>query len=114
MTPEMQKKRDELAIAERIYEPKYGGKDHSGYDTMMKYEVNDEREVAFENGFNAAYDLMQEKVKVLVDALEFYADIKNWEKIEGHTKWASNLMVEDCSLYNCGGGRAREALKGWE
>lgn len=43
-------------------------------------------------------------------ALEFYADSKNWERIEGHTKWASNLKVQDCALLNCGGGRARLAL----
>lgn len=40
----------ERAKAERIYEPKYGGKDHSGYDTLMKYEVNDEREECYEKG----------------------------------------------------------------
>lgn len=46
--------RDEMALTEHIYEPKYGGKDHSGYETMMKYEINDEREEAYCNGWNAA------------------------------------------------------------
>ena len=41
---------EEAAQSEHIYEPKYGGKDHSGYDTMMKYEINYERSEAFENG----------------------------------------------------------------
>lgn len=40
----------DAALKERIYEPKYGGKDHSGYDTLMKYEINDEREEAFCHG----------------------------------------------------------------
>ena len=44
--------RDEAAEAEKIYEPKYGGKDHSGYETMMKYEINYERMEAFTNGAN--------------------------------------------------------------
>ena len=51
MTPH--EKREALAEQERIYEPKYGGKDHSGYDTLMKYEVNDEREECFIKGWNA-------------------------------------------------------------
>ena len=49
---------DKIEIAcgsEKIYEPKYGGKDHSGYDTMMKYEINYERMDAFENGAKWMY-----------------------------------------------------------
>ena len=38
------------AAKEEIYEPKYGGKDHSGYGTMMLYEVNGERSECFEKG----------------------------------------------------------------
>lgn len=44
-------------------------------------------------------------------ALQFYANKDIWERIEGHTRWASNLKVDDCALLNCGGGRARLALK---
>lgn len=40
------------ALKEEIYEPKYGGKDHSGYNTMMLYEVNGERYECFEKGAN--------------------------------------------------------------
>jgi hypothetical protein len=39
-----------MAQAQRIFEPKYGGKDHSGYDTLMKYEVNDYLEQAILDG----------------------------------------------------------------
>ena len=38
---------EEASLKEHIYEPKYGGKDHSGYDTMMKYEINYERDEAW-------------------------------------------------------------------
>lgn len=48
---------EDEARKQRIYEPKYGGKDHSGYDTLMKYEVNDEREEAFIAGATFALSL---------------------------------------------------------
>lgn len=70
LSEDVKKKRDELAEKERIYEPKYGGKDHSGYDTLMKYEVNDEREAAFCNGFDAGYAMAKEdKGKAKLEAL---------------------------------------------
>lgn len=47
---------DTASESEKIYEPKYGGKDHSGYDTMMKYEINYERMDAFENGAKWMYE----------------------------------------------------------
>lgn len=56
MTDEFKKARDEASISEHIYEPKWGGKDHSGYDTIMKYEVNSERDEAFCNGADWAYE----------------------------------------------------------
>lgn len=57
----------------------------------------------------------------LREALEFYADSKNWmrswitngEDIKP-AAWADKLKVEDCALLNCGGGRARKALSGKE
>lgn len=52
--------RDRLAREQHIYEPKYGGKDHSGYNTLMKYEVNYEREEAFIAGFNAAIEYVRQ------------------------------------------------------
>lgn len=41
---------EKASESQNIYEPKYGGKDHSGYDTLLKYEVNYERMEAFEAG----------------------------------------------------------------
>ena len=55
-----------------------------------------------------------DEVRELVEALKFYADRDNWENIAGHTKWASNLKVQDCAMLNCGGGRARLALQKFE
>lgn len=63
---------NEQAKSQRIYEPKYGGKDHSGYDTMMKYEINDEREECFELGYTAALNDLQGKVDGLLDSLQIY------------------------------------------
>jgi hypothetical protein len=54
----------------------------------------------------------QEKIiELLKESNEFYANSKNWESIVGHTRWMSNLSIEDCALLNCGGGRARVAIK---
>lgn len=79
MTPAQTTKMNELSKAERIFEPKYGGKDHSGYDTLMKYEINEYLVEAFERGFTAAESLNAERCRVLVDALKFclenYLDI---------------------------------------
>lgn len=47
---EVKSRFDAMAQKEEIYEPKYGGKDHSGYGTMMLYEVNDERFDCFQRG----------------------------------------------------------------
>jgi hypothetical protein len=55
-----------------------------------------------------------QQIKILKDALEFYADTGNWELVLGHTRWRSNLKVTDCALFNTGGGRARMALKALE
>jgi len=70
MTKEQREEMERLAKAEHIYEPKYGGKDHSGYDTMMKYEINYEREEAFCNGFTAGVESEKQRARVLVEALE--------------------------------------------
>lgn len=50
---------DEQSRNEAIYEPKYGGKDHSGYDTMMKYEVNYERMDAYDNGLTKGIEIAE-------------------------------------------------------
>lgn len=51
-----------------------------------------------------------EEKKRMREALEFYANKAHWGKgLE--SKWADRLIIEDCSLFNTGGGRAREALK---
>ena len=67
-------------------------------------------------GLWQTYDFTRDEVKMLIDsaevmakALEFYANKDNWEHIIGHTKWASNLRIEDCAFLNCGGGIARLA-----
>lgn len=53
---------------------------------------------------------LRAQLEVARGALEFYANKDNWERIEGHTKWASNFKLLDCALYNAGGGRARMAI----
>lgn len=65
---------NEASIAEAIYEPKYGGKDHSGYETLMKYEVNYEREECFVNGALKAFELLAP----CLEALELAADNVTW------------------------------------
>lgn len=64
------KKRDALSAKECIYEPKWGGKDHSGYDTLMKYEVNGEREDAFCNGFDSCAEILLTEIEVMRSALK--------------------------------------------
>ena len=73
MTPEetYEKQVIEAARKERIYEPKYGGKDHSGYDTLMLYEVNYEREDCFEKGVRWANKHPAPHIQKLVEALSF-------------------------------------------
>lgn len=60
---------EQAAQLEEIYEPKYGGKDHSGYGTLMKYEVNGERSECFEKGawyiFNKYVTPLQARIKEL-------------------------------------------------
>ena len=58
MTPEMQKIRNELAS------------DYANGDVFQRVDFN--------AGFDACYKLMQEREKVLVEALEYYADNKSW------------------------------------
>ena len=87
---------EKQAAKEKIYEPKWGGKDHSGYETMMKYEINYEREECFEKGAN----LLKPLVIELVEALEYYGAI---EKYNEH-----GAIVEHRSLEL--GFKARSAL----
>jgi hypothetical protein len=61
------------AVKEEIYEPKYGGKDHSGYSTMMLYEVNSERSECFQKGAEYGYSLAQQErewIDVILAELE--------------------------------------------
>lgn len=75
---EVKKQIEGEAHKQRIYEPKYGGKDHSGYDTMMLYEVNDEREDCFDKGAEFGYQLAQQEITTLQqwkkEALEVMPD----------------------------------------
>lgn len=57
---------EKAAHAEEIYEPKYGGKDRSGYGTMMKYEINSERSECFEKGAIFGYQLRIKELEALV------------------------------------------------
>ncbi len=61
---------DEASKSEKIYEPKYGGKDHSGYDTMMKYEINYERMEAFDNGAIWQHTQDMKLIELLATELE--------------------------------------------
>lgn len=54
--------------------------------------------------------MLLDALEIALEALEFYADRTNWERIDGHTRWSSNLKIQDWALYNTGGGRARLAL----
>lgn len=71
---------------------------------------NLQMESSFKEGFDACYAHMMPLLEEAMGALGFYADRKNWERIAGHTKWASNLNTQDCAMLNCGGGRARLTL----
>lgn len=66
------------------------------------------RWVGFRRGFKAAYNLMQEQVKPLVEALRFYAEEDQYT--------ATDIIdgVEVLEISSDQGDRAREALKGWE
>ncbi len=72
---------DTASESENIYEPKYGGKDHSGYGTIMKYEINDERMDAFVNGAKWMYEQLategREELEKKVKELEEMFDT-NW------------------------------------
>jgi hypothetical protein len=52
---------EQAAHKEEVYEPKYGGKDHSGYDTMKLYEVNGERYESFVKGAEWAKQFLLSK-----------------------------------------------------
>lgn len=64
----------------------------------------------FYAGFQSACDILLPLIEEMKETLQVYGKKGNWEYIEGHTTWASNLTIQDCAMYNCGGGRARIAL----
>lgn len=68
---EIERMIEAAATKEEIYEPKYGGKDHSGYETLMRYEVNDERYECFEKGAKFGYHLRDAEVQTLKIELEW-------------------------------------------
>lgn len=72
----LQARCDAEALKEHIYEPKYGGKDHSGYDTLMKYEVNYEREDAFCRGFESCHSVYLERANATWDEAKVLNEIK--------------------------------------
>lgn len=87
--------RDELANKERIYEPKYGGKDHSGYDTLMKYEVNDYREECFIKGFDVAVKLCRDEIDKLQTQIEFLKQYYNPEDTSVKTMVETFVTLSD-------------------
>ena len=64
----LDKLRDDLSKSEIIFEPKYGGKDHSGYDTLMKYEINGYLQESFERGFDALSPIVLELVEEVLNS----------------------------------------------
>jgi hypothetical protein len=50
LPPDWKERVEAAAAKEEIFERKWGGKDHSGYDTIMLYEVNDHRNECFVKG----------------------------------------------------------------
>lgn len=69
---------------------------------------------AFARGFDACAAHLLPIIEEAKEALQVYGKKGNWEYIEGHTNWASNLKIQDCAMYNCGGGAARKALAALE
>ena len=74
---------------------------------------------SFVDGYLAAWHDQQAVIEKLVEALEFYANEKNWKALEWIDRPAmtvndgSILDGEVCEIYY-GGKRAREALKQWK
>lgn len=97
-------KRDALAEQERIYEPKYGGKDHSGYDTLMKYEVNDEREECFIKGWDAReaeVAELQAEIKLQRRELEALSNsVNTYDKINDSLKQQVETLKSEARLHN--------------
>lgn len=60
-----EKERDEAALEQEIYGRKYGSKDHSGYETLMKYEVNYERSECFVKGADWATQRAEKEIAEL-------------------------------------------------
>lgn len=54
---------------------------------------------------------MLEGLKVAEDALEFYAERTNWKRGDRDAEWSNALIIQDCAMWNTGGGRARLALQ---
>lgn len=67
-------------------------------------------------GAHRMYVKLMEDFAPAIEALKFYGDRKNWDRTviaKGSeittSNWADKLIVMDCALLNCGGGRARIA-----
>lgn len=85
----------------------------------LRYEID---------GCTAMFEQLQQENKIMRDALEFYADINNWDEIWVDSPDGNDDNSGDCSCridfedveiktdddgsiyYSCGGKRAREAL----
>lgn len=83
---------------------------------MMLYEVNDEREEAFENGATFMHDYYAPKLKKAIEALEFYASLSTWGTDMPDTRTAVDPSDHERVRLSMGapdirgGKRARQAL----
>lgn len=95
MTESIKQWIDKQSEVEAIYEPKYGGKDHSGYDTMMKYEVNYERMDAFSNGLTKGIEIA-EGFAEWVDGYHYYIfSPNNWKSVvESEPNLTTSQLLE--------------------
>ena len=78
LPPKLTERIEDEAAKQKIYEPKYGGKDHSGYETMMKYEINYEREEAGEQVATTIAQELYAHIEELRGALEYYGGEENY------------------------------------
>jgi hypothetical protein len=110
------KEHNDCPFCGKILSKEKGEEDHGCLDCHGYIYIVNDVEVCFHciekenNEFRNTISELQAKNKIMTEALEFYADNRNWKVCSGES-WSSTLNKEDCSLLNCGGGRARVALK---
>lgn len=92
MTPTLKEQLEQWIEREskkqKIYQPKYGGKDHSGYETLMKYEVNYERVECYQAGAHSILPMLI----VAVHAMDEYHDLHYAPKLEEAINKIKSMM----------------------